>query len=71
MAQWKQTRLVSVRMQVRFLALLSGLCISCGRELWYRSQILLGSGIAVAVARLAAVAPFSPQWNFQMPHLWP
>ena len=40
---------VSVRMQVQSLALLSGLRIQCYPELWCRSQMQLGSGIAVAV----------------------
>ena len=48
-AQWKQTGLVSVRMRVQSLALISGLRIwHCG-ELWCRLQAWLGSGIAVAV----------------------
>jgi len=42
--------LVSMRMQVRSLALLSELRIQCCRELWRRSQTQLGSGIVVAVA---------------------
>jgi len=51
MAQWKQIWLVSMRTQVRSLASLSGLRIQCCRELWCRSQMWLGSGIAVAVAQ--------------------
>ena len=41
----------SVRMRVQFLASLSGLRIQHCCELWYiyRSQMLLGSGIAMAV----------------------
>ena len=31
------------------LALLSGLGVRCGRELWCRSQMWLGSCVAVAV----------------------
>ena len=34
MVQRKQTQLVSMRRQVRFLASLSGLRIRCCRELW-------------------------------------
>ena len=37
------------RMWVQFLAPLSGLKIRCCRELWYRSQMRLGSCVAVAV----------------------
>ena len=37
------------RMQVQSLALLSGLRIRGCHELWCRLQMLLGSGIAVAV----------------------
>ena len=44
------TWLVSMRMWVRSLALLSGLGIPCCCELWCRSQMRLGSHIAVAVA---------------------
>ena len=53
MAQWKQTQLVSIKLQVRSLAPLSELRIQRCCEL-----MLLGSGIAVAVVwcRLAAVA---------------
>ena len=50
MAQGKQTQLVSMRMQVRSLASLSGLGIRHFHELWCRSQMQLGSGVAVAVA---------------------
>ena len=52
MEQRKQIRLGTMRLQVRFLASLSGLRIRCGRELWCRSQMRLG--------RLAAVAPIRP-----------
>ena len=50
-AQQKRTRLVSMRIQVRSLASLSGLRIWCCCELWYSSQIWLGSGVAVAVVQ--------------------
>ena len=49
-AQWKQIRLGTMRLQVWSMALLSGLTIRRCRELWCRTQTLLGSGIAVAVA---------------------
>ena len=38
-----------MRMQVRSLALLSGLGIWHCLELWYRLQMQLGYGVAVAV----------------------
>ena len=43
--------IASVRTQVQFLALLSGLRIQCCRELWCRWQMRLGSCIAVAVGQ--------------------
>ena len=49
MAQWKQTRLGTMSLQVQSLASLNGLKIQCCRELWYRLQTRLRSGIAVAV----------------------
>ena len=51
-AQRKQIRLGTMRLQVRSLASLSGLRIQCCRELelWCRSQMRLRSGGAVAVA---------------------
>ena len=42
--------LVSVRMQVHFLALLSGLRIWCCHELWCSWQMQLESGVFVPVA---------------------
>ena len=42
-----QTQLVSMRLWVQSLALLSGLRIPCCPELWFRLQ--LRSGVAVAV----------------------
>ena len=48
-AQQLQTRLVSMRTQVRCLASLSGLRIWHCHELWCRLQMWLGSCIAVAV----------------------
>ena len=50
MAQWKQTWLVSMRMQVLFSASLRGLRIWHCHEQQCRLQTKLGSGIAVAVA---------------------
>ena len=40
---------VTIRLQVRFLASLSGLRIRCCHELWCRWQMWFRSGIAVAV----------------------
>ena len=51
MAQWRQIRLESTRTQVRPLASLSGLRIRHCQELWCRSQMRLGSGVAVAVVQ--------------------
>ena len=50
MSQWKQIRLVSMTIRVQSLASLSGFRIRRCRDLWCRSQIRLGSRIAVAVA---------------------
>ena len=44
-----ETQLVSMGMWVRFLASLGGLGIWCCHELWCRSQMHLGSRVAVAV----------------------
>ena len=49
-AQWKRIRLVSMRLQVRFLASLSGSGIGPCHELWCRSQTWLRSSVAMAVA---------------------
>ena len=48
-AQHYQARLVSMRTQVRSLALISGLRIRHCHELWCRSQMWLGSGVAMIV----------------------
>ena len=48
-AQWKRIGLGSMRMQVRFLAWISGLRIQCCCELWCRLQMQLRSRVAVAV----------------------
>ena len=48
-AQWKQIQLVSMKMQVQSLALLSGLGIWHCLELWCRLQTQLRSTIAMAV----------------------
>ena len=54
MVQWKQIQLVSIRMQVRFLASLSGLGIQHCHELWCRFQMQLRSYVAVAVAQVSS-----------------
>ena len=51
MVQQKQIRLGTMSFQVQSLALLSGLRIWLCHELWCRSQMRLGSGIAVALAQ--------------------
>ena len=60
-AQWKRTRLVSMRTQVRPLASLSGsrILLPCC-ELWCRSQTWLGSGVAVAAVWDSS---YSPDWT--------
>ena len=47
MAQGLRTRLVSMRMWVQFLASLSRLRIQHCHERGYRSQMQLGSGVAM------------------------
>ena len=49
MAQWLMN-LRTTRLQIRSLALLSGLRIQRCHELWCRLQMQLGSCIAVALA---------------------
>lgn len=49
MALWLTNQLVSMRMQVPSLVLLSGLRSWCCLELWCRSQTQLGSCVAVAL----------------------
>ena len=49
MVQWKRIPLGTMKLQVRSLALLSGLRIWHGRELCYRLQMRLGFCVAVAV----------------------
>ena len=53
-AQWKQTWLVPMRMQVWSLASPVRLRIWCCQELWSRSHMQFRSGIAVAVAVVQA-----------------
>ena len=52
--QWKQTQVVSMRMQVQSMALLIGLRIWHCHKLWCRLQMRLGSCIAVAVAQASS-----------------
>ena len=52
-----QTQLLSMRMQIRFLALLSGLRIRNCRELWCRSQPRLRSWVAMTVASSSNLTP--------------
>ena len=64
-AQRKWIWLVSMRMRVQSLALLSGLRTRCCHELWYRSQIWLRSGVAVAVALIKTPSLETSTW------VWP
>ena len=50
-AQSEQTQILSMRVQIRSLASLSGSRIWHCLELWYRSQMWLGSSVAVAVVQ--------------------
>ena len=59
-AQWKVICLASMRPQVQSLASLSGLRIQRCRELWCRSQMWLGSGVAVAVLGQQLQLQFNP-----------
>ena len=61
MAQRKQIQLVSTRMRVPSLVLLSGISIRRCYELWRRLQTWLRSCIAMAGYRLAAAAPIRTQ----------
>jgi len=54
-----------MRTQVLSLALLSGLRIQHCCELWYRLQMWLGSGIAVAIA-VALIQPFAMELPYAM-----
>ena len=53
-------RLVSMRMHIQSLASLSGLRTWCCCELWCRSQMRLGSWVAVAVAQAGSYSSNSP-----------
>ena len=55
-AQQKQIRLGTMRLQVQSLALISGLRIWHCHELWCRSQTQLSSSMAAAVAPLGPLA---------------
>jgi len=57
---WKRILPGTMRLRVQSLALLSELRIQRCHELWCRSQKWPGSCVAVAVCRLAAVAPIRP-----------
>ena len=54
MAQQKRIGLASVRTQVQSLALLNGLRIWRGHELWCRMQTWLGSRVDVAVVKASS-----------------
>ena len=60
MAQQKRIQLGIMRLQVRSMASLSGLRIWRCCELWCRSQMWLGSGIAVAVGQASCCSSNQP-----------
>ena len=60
MVQRKQIRLGTMSLWVRSLGLLSGLRIWHCHELWCRSQMRLGSGVAVASALIGPLARAPP-----------
>ena len=58
---WLRIELVSLRMPVRSLASLTGLRIQRGCDLWQRSQMRLGSQVAVAAAEAGSCgSDFTP-----------
>ena len=59
LAQQKRIQLVTMRLQVQYLTLLSGLRIQRCHDLWCRSQTLLRFYVVVW-HRLAATAPIQP-----------
>ena len=63
-AQQKRIQLGTTRLQVPSLASLSGLRIQHCRELWYRSQMSLGSDVAVSVVQASR---YSSDWT---PSTW-
>ena len=50
LSRLKEPNIVSMRMQVGYLALLSGLRIQHYLKLWFRSKMRLGSVVAVSAA---------------------
>ena len=69
MAQWKRIWLVSMKMWVQSLALLSGLRIWLCSELWCRSQTWVGSLVAVAVVSAGSYSSSStPSLGTSMCH---
>ena len=66
MARWKGTQLVSMKMQARSLALLSGSGMQHCRELWCRSQTHSDPMWLWLRCRLAAAALIPPllAWEF-------
>ena len=65
-----RTRLISKRMRVRSLALLSGLTIWCCHELWYRLLMQPASHYAVSAAK-ANSCSFKPPSLETMLQVWP
>ena len=60
MAQQKRIQLGNMKLQIRFLASLSGLRIQQCLELWCRSQMWFGSHVAVA---LVLAGGYSSHWT--------
>ena len=69
MVQWKQIRLVTVRLWAWSLASPSGLRIWYCPELWCRSQLGLGSCDAVAVASSCS-SDLTPSLGISICHTW-
>ena len=64
MAQWLKIGLGTMRLQARSLALLTELRIWRYYELWCRSQMWLGSGVAVALAQAGGYSSnWTPAWE--------
>ena len=57
-----------MRMWVQFLALLCGLKIQHCCELWYRSQMWLGSGVSVAVVQAGSCISLTPSLGNSICH---
>ena len=72
-AQWKRIQLGTMRLWVRFLAELGRLRIWYCRGLWCRSQMQLGSSVAVPLAQGGGYRSELDPWpgNLHMPQVQP